>query len=247
VPCRFRRASRKFSSPNFTEFDRILKDTMGHYLDDVDWAEVHERLVLAACRLFSIAPLAGEDRVLESFGVGPEDLANDAICHLVDPENSAVRWDHAAHGLPTTRGVVKYLDAVIRNDFLDKVSAKRRKLQNPLYVGNGDDQVHLRIDPPDPTKSIEVELADRSVRQPLGERLQRDFAARPDDDLRRYVELQFDGDRFVPYKPRDAADLLGVPVENIYLLKEKLERRLLRLFRGELAATQSRRTKEKNL
>lgn len=213
---------------------------MATHFSGVDWVEVYERLTLAAFRFFGAARFAGMERLLESYGDGPEDLANEVICALLDPENTSVTWSTTARGIPTTKGVVAFLEATMKHDYLDKIRAKRRKMQSSLYVpGETDDEVRLGIDPPEPEEDIETQLATRSTLEPLRKRLDDDFAARPDDELQLYIMLQFDGDRYVPYKPREAAQELGVPVERIYLLKEKFERRLLRLFRSELEARAS--------
>ena len=212
----------------------------------VDWVEVHERLTLAAYRLFGAAHLAGAERLLESYGVGPEDLANEVLCALLDPENMSVTWNTGTRGAPTTKGIVALLVTTMKHDYLEKVRAKRRKAQHSLYVpGGADDEVRLLVDPVEPAEDIRTRLVTRAHREPLRKRLDEDFAARPDDELQLYIMLQFDGDRYVPYKPREAAQELGVPVERIYLLKEKFERRLLRLFRSELEAAQAARKRDK--
>lgn len=201
---------------------------------DVDWVEVYERVTLAAYRMFAAAGMAGAEHVLASFGVGPEDMAGEVVCALVDGTNEKVTWNSAHRGAPTTVGVVKFLVTVMRHDFRDKVRAKRRKGQDSLHAGREDDDgnVHLRVDPPDPTESVETRLIVASLRK----RLDDDFLAKPDDELQLYVLTQFDDSRPMPYPPREAAAQMGVPVERIYLLKEKLERRLLRLFKAELDA-----------
>jgi DNA-directed RNA polymerase specialized sigma24 family protein len=207
---------------------------MEEHFRDVDWVDVYERVTLAALRMFAAAGMVGADHALASFGVGPEDMAGEVLCALLDPTNEKVVWNSAHRGVPTTIGVVKFLVTVMRHDFRDKVRAKRRKRQDDLYTDREDEDgnVQLRVDPRDQTESVETRLIVASLRK----RLDDDFLAKPDDELQLYVMTQFDDGRPEPYPPREAAAQMGVPVERIYLLKEKLERRLLRLFKDELEA-----------
>jgi hypothetical protein len=213
---------------------------MDPHFAEVDWVDVHERLVLAAFRLFRTVQFATDEPLLESYGAGPEDLAHDVLSAFLDPKNTSVMWNKTKYGNPTTQGVVAMLVTTMKRDFIEKVRAKRRKDQQSLYVpdekGGG---VRLRLDRKDPAESAEAQLARRAHYEPLRKRLDEDFTVQPDDELQLYVMLQFDNDRFIPYKPRDAAQELGIPVERIYLLKQKLERRLMRLFRTELEGSEA--------
>src|SRR6266511_4200545 len=207
---------------------------MEEHFRDVDWVEVYERATLASYRMFASAGMVGADQALASFGVGPEDMAGEVVCALLDPANEKVVWNSAHRGAPTTIGVVKFLVTVLRHDFRDKVRANRRKRQDSIYTEREDEDgnVQLRVDPNDQTDSVETRLIVASLRK----RLDDDFLAKPDDELQLYVLTQFDDGRPMPYPPGEAATQMGVPVERIYLLKEKLERRLLRLFKAELEA-----------
>lgn len=206
----------------------------------VDWIEVLERLTHESLRLFNAGRFAADERVLESFGDGFEDFAQTAIIDLLDEENSTVKWD-AARGAPSTEGVLAYLKTVVKNDFLDRVRRKRLKGQRSLVTSaNGSDTVEYLVEPSDPAPLPDSALA---TRQPstMRQRLADDFKARPDDELELYVMLQFDGESWAPYAPREAAQELGMDVKRVYLLKERLERRINRLFKDELAAVASRR------
>jgi len=203
---------------------------MEHFTN-VDWVDVYERVTLAALRLFAADGMVGVDHALASYGMGPEDFAAEVICRLVDERDTGVTWK-PERGTPTTEGVVKYLVVVLKRDIADKLRAKRRKRQDSMAVETGDEEPVLRIDPPDPEPDVERRLIQQSLRK----RLEDDFVAKPDDELQLYVMLQFDDAIPVPYPPREAAEQLGIPVERIYLLKDKLERRLHRLFRDELQA-----------
>lgn len=206
---------------------------------DVDWIEVLERLTLESLRLFNASRFAADERVLASFGDGFEDLAQDVILELLDEENSKVTWS-TARGRATTRGVVAYLEVVLRNDFYDRVRRKRLKEQRSIVSSTADDDdVTYLIEPTDSARSVEEALMIRERVAPLRQRLDDDFVARPDNDLQLYLMLQFDGGEYVPYTPRDAAKELGIDVKQVYLLKEKLERRINRLFKEELGAARA--------
>jgi len=206
---------------------------------DVDWIEVLERLTLDSLRLFNASRFATEERVLASFGDGFEDLPQEVILELLDEDNPKVTWSNA-RGPATTAGVVAYLRSVLRNDFYDRVRRKRLKKQRSIVMSTADDEeVRYLVDPADPTPGVEDILIRHEHVAPLRKRLDDDFKARPDDDLQLYLMLQFDGDEYVPYTPRDAAKELGVEAKQIYLLKEKLERRINRLFKEELAAARA--------
>ncbi len=207
---------------------------MEHF-SDVDWIEVLERLTLETLRLFNASRFAEEERVLASFGDGFEDLAQNAILDLLDEANPKVTWS-ASRGPATTDGVIAYLRIVVRNDFYDRVRRKRLKGQRSLVKPTDNEDVEFIVEPLDPAPAVEDVLIRRETFEPLRKRLEDDFKARPDDDLQLYLMLQFDGDQYVPYTPRDAAVELGIDVKQIYLVKEKLERRINRLFKEELAA-----------
>jgi len=203
---------------------------------DVDWNEVHERLTHTALRLFNASRFASDERVLQSFGDGFQDLPQEAILDLLDQAKPGVKWNSAVRGPATTKSVAAYLSAVLRNDYLDRVRAKRLKGQRSIVKTTDGEDLEFVVDPADPAPTIEDVLARRQVFGNLKKRLDDDFKARLDDDLQLYVMLQFDEDRYVPYTPRDAAAELGIDVEQVYLLKEKLERRLNRIFKEELQA-----------
>lgn len=206
---------------------------------DVDWLEVLERLTLESLRLFNASRFAREERVLASFGDGFEDLAQKTILDLLNEDNPKVTWS-AARGAATTRGVVAYLAAVLRNDFYDLVGRKRLKKQQSLVTSTADDEdVAYLVDPHDSAAAVDATLIRHEHVASLRQRLSEDFETRPDDDLQLYVMLQFDGDEYVPYTPREAAKELGVDVKQIYLLKEKLERRINRIFKAELERTRA--------
>jgi hypothetical protein len=116
-----------------------------------------------------------------------------------------------------------------------------------LYRRDENGEETLSLDPADPEANIEAELVRLSEVREFRARLEADFAARPDDDLRRYVNLQLDGDRYTPYKPREAAEALGLSIETIYLLKERFERRLMRLFSIEFGETKQKRMRKGQL
>ncbi|MEO8035826.1 MAG: hypothetical protein ABI837_15425 [Acidobacteriota bacterium] len=206
---------------------------------EVDWNEVHERLLAVSLRMFAASRFADSERVLESYGVGFEDLAQEMIMKLHDPDEPKVTWNATVRGKATTKGVFIYLAAVLRNDFLDLVRAKRNKGQRSLYVPTEGDHVRLRVDPRDPDRLTDDSLTHNETHWSLRKRLDDDFVARPDDDLQFYVMLQFDGDRYVPYKPREAAEALGIDAKELYLLKDKFERRLRRLFKIEINAARA--------
>jgi hypothetical protein len=205
----------------------------------VDWPEVLERLTLEALRLFQASRFT-RDGVLASFGDGFEDLAQDVILAFLDETNPKVSWN-AARAHATTDGVVAYLRPVLQHDFLDRVRRKRLKNQHNLVKASEDEEkVAFVVDPRDPSPDAEALLVRRETLAPLRKRLEDDFQKRPDDSLQLYVMLQFDGDDCVPYPPREAAAELGIEAPAIYLLKEKLERRLNRLFKEELNAARAR-------
>ena len=206
---------------------------------DVDWVEALERLTLEALRWFNSGRFATDERVLESFGDGFEDLAQEAILELLDERNPKVTWS-ASRGPATTNGVVAYLRAVIRNDFHDRVRRKRLKGQRSIErPAEGEDGVQFVVEPPDSGTSADDVLIRRETLEPVRKRLDDDFKLRPDENLQLYLMLQFDGDRYAPYTPAEAARELGMDVKEIYLLKEKLERRLHRLFKAELEAVRA--------
>jgi len=206
---------------------------------DVDWIEVLERLTLESLRLFNASHFATEERVLASFGDGFEDLPQEVILGLLDEDNPKVTWS-SARGPATTAGVAAYLRKVLRNDFYDRVRRKRLKKQRSIVTSTADDEeVSYLVESPDPTPAVDDLLIRHEHVAPLRKRLDEDFKARPDEDLQLYLMLQFDGDEYVPYTPRDAAKELGVDVKQIYLLKEKLERRMNRLFKEELEAARA--------
>ncbi len=211
----------------------FTKEDMEHFRG-VDWIEVHERLTLVALRMFEASRFADDERVLESFGVGFEDLPQDLITKILDPEYPKLTWNAAIRGPATTLEVTKFLSKVLQNDFLDMVRANRSKRQRSIHVPTEGEDVRLRVDPADPAAALDDDVLHRLTFAPLRKRLDDDFIVRPDDELQLYLMLQFDGERYVPYKPQDAAQELGVDVKKIYLLKEKFERRLHRLFRKEL-------------
>jgi DNA-directed RNA polymerase specialized sigma24 family protein len=203
---------------------------------DIDWNEVHERLTHTAVRLFNASRFATDERVLESFGDGFQDLAQEVIFELLDQR---VKWKPAAHGPATTKSVSAFLSAVLRNDFIDRVRAKRLTGQLSIEKVTEGAAVELIADPADSTPAVDQVLAHREVFRGRRKRLEDDFKERPDDELQMYVMLQFDGDRYVPYTPRDAAKELGMDVKQVYLLKDKLERRLNRIFKEELEAARA--------
>jgi DNA-directed RNA polymerase specialized sigma24 family protein len=200
----------------------------------VDWEEVRERLTLGAWRLFVARRVVGGGPLVPGFGSGPEDLAHGLLCALLDPEDHTVHWNQATRGIATTQGVTAYLMTAMKNDFLDLRRAKRRGAQVPLQTAKPDGTVVVTHEPPDPEPDAETQIMEQESQVPFLKRLEEDFEAHPDDELQMYVLLQFEDGKYAPYKPREAADELGVSVERIYLLKEKLERRVLRLFRDEL-------------
>ncbi len=204
---------------------------------EVNWREVLDRLRLAAYRLFGIAKLAGYERVLESFGIGPEDLANDVLMSFISRQAAKRSWDTAAYGEPNTRSVFKYLERALINDFNDKDAATRRKTQQSLYT-DGDEGGNRASEPIDANPSPEAIVLHRDAVEKAKARMAQDFTEHPDSDLERYFELQFDGDRYLPYKPRGAAAQLRLDVREIYLLKDKLERRIYRIFGTELSLAQ---------
>jgi len=198
---------------------------------NIAWGEVLERLTLVACRLFGLVRFARDtEKVLESFGTGPGDFASQVILSLLDPDDSSVTWNQDVYGEATTAGVVRYLETVMRNDYRDKAAARRRKGQEPLYVRSDDDgEDKLSLDPADPTMGAEEALVDRSAVELLKKRLDDDLAARPDVELQRYVNLLFEDERCLSYKPGEMAAALELPVERVYLVKERLGRRVMRL------------------
>jgi DNA-directed RNA polymerase specialized sigma24 family protein len=207
--------------------------------NNVDWIEVLERLTLESLRLFNASRFATEERVLASFGDGFEDLAQEVILELLDEENPKVTWS-TARGPATTAGVTAYLRVVLRNDFYDRVRRKRLTKQRSIVTSTvDDDDVTYLVEPTDAARSVEEVLINHEHIAPLRERLDDDFKARPDEDLQLYLMLQFDSDEYVPYTPRDAAKELGIDVKQVYLLKEKLERRINRLFKEELDAARA--------
>jgi len=212
---------------------------MEHFTN-VDWVDVYERVTLAAVRLFAADGMVGTDHALASYGIGPEDFAAEVICKLIDERDRSVTW-RVERGTPTTDGVVTLLVAVLKRDIADKLRAKRRKRQDSMVVEVPDEEPVLQVDPIDREPDAEARLIQRSLRK----RLEDDFLARPDDELQLYVMLQFDDTLPVPYPPRDAAEQLGVPVERIYNLKDKLERRLHRLYREELRALHAPTTEKR--
>lgn len=212
---------------------------MEHFTN-VDWVDVYERVTLAALRLFAADGMVGVDHALASYGMGPEDFAAEVICRLIDERDTRVTWK-PERGTPTTEGVVKFLVVVLKRDIAEKLRAKRRKRQDSMVVETGDEEPMLRIDPPDREPDAERRL----IQQSLLKRLEDDFVAKPDDELQLYVMLQFDDTLPGPYTPREAAEQLGIPVERIYLLKDKLERRLHRLFRDELQAQHTPTTEKR--
>jgi DNA-directed RNA polymerase specialized sigma24 family protein len=225
-------------APNFDRLDRTDKDAMQQFID-VDWSEVLERLTLESLRLFNASCFAEEERVLASFGDGFEDLAQEVILELLDEQNPKVTWS-TARGPATTAGVTAYLRVVLRNDFYDRVRRKRLRKQRSIVSSTvDDDDVTYLVDPADPARSAEDMLIVHERVAPLRQRLNDDCKVRPDEDLQLYLMLQFDGDEYVPYTPKDAAKELGIDVKQVYLLKDKLERRINRLFKEEIDAARA--------
>lgn len=210
---------------------------------DVDWLEVLDRLTLESLRMFNANRFVSGERVLASYGDGFEDLAQRAILDLLDEDNPKLTWS-AVKGPATTRGVVALLSTALRHDYLDMVRAKRLKGQIPVVASTDDDDevTHIReLTAPGAAaderllKREETRIRHEDIAQ-RRKRLDDDFKARPDEDLQLYLMHVLDGGDYTHHTPRDVAKELGVDVKQIYLLKEKLERRINRLFKEELAA-----------
>ena len=207
-----------------------------NHFRDLDWGDLHRRLLLYARYLFIAGGLEGEMGVLEGFGDGANDLAMEVLRSFIDPDDGSVSWDTRL-GKATTSSVFGFLKKILYRDFLDKRRSPRHKGKTNVAEADKTNESTSAYTSPaaDAERDcIESKLMDKIHRQDMLDVIQDHLALHPDDEVEEYLILQFlDRDTYAAYKPQEAAEKLDWPVSRVNNVKKKLARLLNQLFPGE--------------
>ena len=170
------------------------------------------RLTAAAVRVLAEFGLHGREAVLPGVGLSAEDFAY------------AVFYDYLSGKIKTNN--LSYLCEAVRNDVLDKVrllSYRTTVSMSPALVGEADGDENGNTDPiaefPDGKPLIDHVLCSQDFCEKVR------ACAGTDPKLKEYIEAILDCGYT---KPAEIADVMGLPVDDVYVLRRKLERHLIK-------------------
>lgn len=182
-----------------------------------EWASLASRLTEYAAAKMRVLSWRGGPRghgATGPGGVGPEDIVNTAVERVFDGSRA---WDEAADPAVTLRGVVDSLVSHL-------VNGSENRLSRPMPTVAGDDGVERVIDPAGrdagPLEALAEDEQVAGRREAIREAVAGDpLAGQLFDCLAAGFET-----------PADVAAVLGVPVEQIYTAKRRLERAVNRVL-----------------
>jgi DNA-directed RNA polymerase specialized sigma24 family protein len=166
------------------------------------------RLTALAVRVLAEFGLSGREAVMPGVGLSAEDFALKVFCDYLDGKIKVKTFP--------------YLYTAIRNDVLEKtrLSSYKTTVSMPPTSDDADrDHTPPVTEFPDNKPLIDHVLSVRG----LSERVR--ACAATDPQLRDYVESILDCEYT---KPAEIAEVMGVPVSEVYVLRRKLERHLIK-------------------
>jgi len=188
-------------------------------------------LALHAQSLFTAAACLGRrDEFVLPGGDSAADLASATLLKLLDPLNTSVTWSSTKEP-PTTAGVLAYLRAVLKRDFLDLVRSKRAKTS--VYADdertNGEGLSESSLD--QRTSSF-GSPEDEHLRRERRRWLVEQFKDYP--ELLEIVRLQMEPDGYNAFSSQELAERLNTTLVEIEHRRRRVMRRLRKLADARL-------------
>lgn len=203
----------------------------GFSFADIDPLELLQRLTLHAYLVFGCFPEAHFEPVLAAHGESPEDLAMEVIQKLLDPDDPTVAWN-PNRGQLTLGGLLRYLEQVLLNDFIDRKRSKRFECHAELPPVELQDGTGLTLE--GLTKHLDTPEA-IAIRPHQHERIIERFREEP--ELQDVLGVQLDPDGWYnAYTNEELATLLGTSVADIENRKKRILRRLMKLYKEQREA-----------
>jgi DNA-directed RNA polymerase specialized sigma24 family protein len=183
-------------------------------------------LALHAQSLFTAAACLGRrDELVLPGGDSAADLTSATLLKLLDPLNTSVIWSSTKEP-PTTAGVLAYLRAVLKRDFLDLVRSKRAKTS----VYEDDERTSG-----EGLSESSVDQRTSSFGNPEDEHLRRErlrwlveqFKDYP--ELLEIVRLQMEPDGYNAFSGQELAERLNTTLVEVEHRRRRVMRRLRKL------------------
>jgi DNA-directed RNA polymerase specialized sigma24 family protein len=178
-------------------------------LHGTNHGELIQHLTAYAVRVFAEFGLTGSGAVLPGHGLSAEDFASEVLIEYITGKIKVKE--------------VPYLCTALRNNIIDKLrSAAQKTTSHVLMNADGNENEHA-VKALDGFESadtrIDVILCEESYKQRVRS------CVEDEPKLKEIIEAVFD---LGLLKPDEIAEVIGVPVKEIYARKKKLARRLIK-------------------